>query len=259
MTTPLYIVDAFTDKPFSGNPAAVCPLSEWFDDSTLQSMATENNLSETAFFVPNGDRFHLRWFTPEVEVPLCGHATLATSHVLFNHLNYSREEIVFESQSGELSVRRKGELLIMDFPVNNPTPVEIPDSLIVALGALPKEVHLSQDTYLVVYETEDNILSINPNFSLLEQVDMPYIIVTSRGTKSDFVSRFFTPKVGVPEDPVTGSAHCTLIPYWADRLNKNSLHAYQVSKRGGELFCENCGERVQIGGKAVTYAVGEIV
>ncbi len=259
MAIPLYIVDAFTDKPFSGNPAAVCPLNEWRDDEILRSVAAENNLSETAFFVPDGDRFHLRWFTPEVEVPLCGHATLATSHVLFNHLNYSRDEIVFESQSGELSVRRNDELLVMDFPVNRPTAIDMPDNLIVALAALPKEVHQSQDTYLVVYETEEDVLSISPNFTLLEQVDMPYIVVTAQGTKSDFVSRFFTPKVGVPEDPVTGSAHCTLIPYWADRLNKNSLHAYQVSKRGGELFCEYCGERVQIGGKAVTYAVGEIV
>jgi PhzF family phenazine biosynthesis protein len=258
MSIPLYIVDAFTDKPFSGNPAAVCPLNEWLDDSLLQSIAAENNLSETAFFVLKGDGYHLRWFTPVVEVPLCGHATLASAYVLFNHLGFAREEIVFETVGGELRVRRKDDLLLMNFPARDPQPVEAPEQLIQGLGLAPVEVCQSEETYLVVYENENIIQAVKPDFPVLEQLDNPDIIITAQGKTSDFVSRFFAPKVGVPEDPVTGSAHCTLIPYWAQKLNKNSLRAQQVSKRGGELFCENLGDRVQIGGKAVTYAVGEI-
>jgi len=258
MAIPLYIVDAFTDKPFSGNPAAVCPLQEWLDDSLLQSIAAENNLSETAFFVPKGDGYHLRWFTPAVEVPLCGHATLASANVLFNHLGFAHEEIVFETVSGELRVRRKDDLLLMNFPARIPQPVEAPERLIQGLGLPPVEVCQSEETYLALYENENIIRAIKPDFPVLEQLDNPDIIITAQGKTSDFVSRFFAPQVGVPEDPVTGSAHCTLIPYWAQKLNKNSLRAQQVSKRGGELFCENLGDRVQIGGKAVTYAVGEI-
>lgn len=259
MKIPLYIVDAFTENRFSGNPAAVCPLSEWLDDTTLQSIAEENNLSETAFFVKSGDGFHLRWFTPKVEVPLCGHATLATAHVLFNHLQYDKDEIVFETMSGNLSVRRDNDLLLMNFPAKKPSVVNTPELLAGGLGVEPVEVLQSPETYLALYKSEAEIVSITPDFYKFEKLDMPYIIITAQGEKSDFVSRFFAPQVGVPEDPVTGSAHCTLVPYWADRLNKTSLHAIQVSKRRGELFCEYLNDRVQIGGKAVTYAVGEIV
>ncbi len=259
MKIPLYIVDAFTQKPFSGNPAAVCPLQEWFDDTQLLSIAAENNLSETAFFVPQDEGFHLRWFTPAVEVPLCGHATLATSHVLFNHMNFSGNEIVFESKSGPLQVKKRDNLILMNFPANTPSESSIPDHLVHALGKQPQEALQSENTLMVVYETEDDILSINPDFLALEDIDQPYIIVTAPGSESDFVSRFFGPRVGVPEDPVTGSAHCTLVPYWSKRLNKTSLYAKQVSKRGGDLFCEYFGERVEIVGRAVTYAIEEIL
>ncbi len=258
MNIPLYIVDAFTNKPFSGNPAAVCPLQKWLDDSLLQSIAAENNLSETAFFIPKGDAYHLRWFTPAVEVPLCGHATLASAHVLFNHLGFIREEIVFETMRGELRIRRMDDLLLMNFPARIPQPVDTPEQLIKGLGLQPMEVCESEETFLALFENENIIRAIKPDFPVLEELHNPDIIITAQGNSSDFVSRFFAPQVGVPEDPVTGSAHCTLIPYWSQRLNKDSLRAQQVSERGGELFCENLGERVQIGGNAVTYAVGEI-
>jgi len=258
MGIPLYIINAFTEKKFGGNPAAVCPLTEWLDDQTLQSIAEENNLSETAFFVREDNAFGLRWFTPKVEVDLCGHATLASAYVLFKYLDYDKPHILFETKSGQLSVKKDGELLLMDFPAYDPIPVSPPERLIQALGLHPLQVMQSPKTYLALYEKEDEILSIAPDFSLLEKLEMPCVIVSAEGSKSDFISRFFAPQAGIQEDPVTGSAHCTLIPYWAKRLQKTSLFARQLSKRQGELYCEFLDSRVSIGGKAVTYALGEI-
>ena len=237
----------------------MCPLQKWLDDDTLQLIAAENNLSETAFFVSKGDTFKLRWFSPKVEVPLCGHATLASAYVLFEHLNYQHPQIIFETQSGQLKVEKRKGLLAMDFPARKPVLVDTPQELIQGLGLEPLEVLQSPNTYMAVYENEENVMSISPDFLIIEKLDMEYIIITAKGNKSDFVSRFFAPRIGVPEDPVTGSAHCTLIPYWANKLNKNKLYARQLSKRQGELYCEFLGERVNIGGKAVTYAIGEII
>ena len=258
MKIPIFVIDAFTEKRFSGNPAAVCPLSKWLPDETLQAIAAENNLSETAFFVGEGEIFNLRWFTPKVEVNLCGHATLASAYVLFQHLDYDRPEIVFDTKSGELRVQKTEDLLVMDFPARNPVSCDIPEALVRGLGAGPIEVLQSVGTYMAVFESEKDILAMTPNFSLIEQLDVRCVIVTSEGSSSDFVSRFFAPQVGIPEDPVTGSAHCTLVPYWAEKLNKTKLFACQLSKRRGQLYCELKGNRVDIGGKAVTYAIGEI-
>ena len=258
MGIPLYIVDAFTEKKFGGNPAAVCPLTDWLDDKTLQSIAEENNLSETAFFVREENAFKLRWFTPKVEVSICGHATLASAYVLFEHLKYDNSQIIFQTKSGPLAVKKDADRLLMDFPAYKPVPVSPPDQLIQGLGSKPLQVLRSPETYLAVYENEEDILSIVPDFSVIEKLDMRCVIVTAEGSQSDFVSRFFAPQVGILEDPVTGSAHCTLIHYWAEKLNKTSLYAIQLSKRRGELYCEFLDSRVSIGGRAVTYALGEI-
>ena len=257
MKIPIYQVDAFTDQLFGGNPAAVCPLEEWPDSQTMQNIAAENNLSETAFFVMKKTGFDIRWFTPTMEVNLCGHATLASSHVIFNHLDYKGEEVVFTSLSGELKVSRADDRLTLDFPSTPPSAVDAPEELIQGLGREPKEVHKSRD-YLALFESEADILSVEPNFSILKKADCLGIIITAEGEKSDFVSRFFAPAAGIDEDPVTGSAHTTLIPFWAKKLEKNTLHAFQLSKRRGELFCELSGDRVKIGGRAVTFFKGEI-
>ena len=258
MNIPIYQVDAFTDKPFGGNPAAVCPLEEWLSPELMQSIAAENNLSETAFFVRNDKIFELRWFTPMIEVDLCGHATLASAHVLFNHLGYSEEQIAFSTVSGELRVTRENSRLILDFPATPPSPAGIKEGLIQGLGKRPTEVHKSRD-YLAVFGSEADILSLKPNFDILGKLDCLGIIVSAKGENCDFVSRFFAPAAGIDEDPVTGSAHTTLIPFWAERLKKNILHAFQLSRRKGELFCEYAGDRVKIGGHAVTFFVGEII
>lgn len=258
MKIPIYQVDAFTSRLFAGNPAAVCPLDEWLDDATLQAIAAENNLSETAFFVPRGERFHLRWFTPAVEVDLCGHATLATAYVIFNHLRPELDSAAFDTQSGELVVRREGGLLAMDFPARPPQPLTPHERLIDALGTQPDTVLASRD-YLVVYHDEEQVRTLQPDMDLVAGVDRFAVIVTAPGRDCDFVSRFFAPAQGVNEDPVTGSAHCTLVPYWSKRLHKTRLHARQVSSRGGELFCEDLGERVKISGHAALYLKGEIV
>ena len=259
MKIPIFQVDAFTSSLFRGNPAAVCILDDWIDDLLLQSIAAENNLSETAFIVPRGETFDLRWFTPTTEVDLCGHATLASAHVLFNKRAWPEETVCFQTRkSGQLSVARKGDLLEMDFPaipVHEQTP---PEGLRQALNIEPEEIFGSAEDILVVLDSEKTVQGISPDFAKLEQVDCRGVIVTAKGDRSDFVSRFFGPRVGVPEDPVTGSAHCVLVPYWAGRLKKNILHAIQVSKRGGELFCENLGQRVRISGRAVMYLQGEI-
>jgi len=259
MKIPFYQVDAFTNKVFKGNPAAVCLLDSWPDDKVMQNIAAENNLSETAFMVNKAPGIYdLRWFTPAVEVDLCGHATLAGAFVIFNFIDKNLSSIDFKTASGTLSVARSGELLSMDFPARKPMPVEPPERLPRALGRAPLAVLKSRDL-LAVFGNESHVRELTPDFRLLKQMkDIVAVIVTAPGEKSDFVSRFFAPMVGIPEDPVTGSAHCTLIPYWAERLNKRVLHAFQLSNRGGELFCEHLGDRVKISGHAVLYATGEI-
>jgi PhzF family phenazine biosynthesis protein len=252
-----YQVDAFTTRVFAGNPAAVCPLEDWLDDSLLQAIAGENNLSETAFFVPSGTRFRLRWFTPVAEVDLCGHATLAAAHVLFEILGYSDPVITFETRSGELFVEKHGDRLRMDFPARPPAPCEVPQLLVDGLGVPPREV-LAADDYLAVFDSEATVRAIVPEPTRLLQLGLRGVIVTAPGADVDFVSRFFAPAFGIPEDPVTGSAHCELGPYWAKRLGKSILSARQVSKRGGDLTCELRGDRVLLSGSAVTVMQAEI-
>ncbi len=260
-TIQIYQADAFTDQLFGGNPAAVCPLTEWLPDEIMQQIALENNLAETAFFVPDGDGFMLRWFTPELEIDLCGHATLASAHILYTELGFEGASISFKTKvAGTLVVSKTDDLYTLDFPSRPLQPCEVPDILLEALGgnASPSIIQKSRD-YFVVYESEADIVNLKPDFALLGKIDVIGIIVTAPGEEVDFVSRFFAPSCSVPEDPVTGSAHCTLIPYWAKRLDKNSMRAYQLSARKGEIWCENKGERVLISGKAITYLCGEIV
>jgi PhzF family phenazine biosynthesis protein len=257
MKIPIYQIDAFTSRIFSGNPAAVCPLKEWLEDSLLQAIAQENNLSETAFFVPERDGYHIRWFTPVAEVDLCGHATLAAAFVIFTHFEQSSEEITFRSRSGALTVAREKALLSMDFPSQPPVPCKAPKALVDGLGEEPVKVLHSED-YVAVFSGENDIVELHPDMGVLRELDLRGVIVTARGGSVDFVSRFFAPKLGVDEDPVTGSAHCALTPYWARRLGKRELHAHQVSKRGGELFCKDCGDRVSISGRAVAFMEGSI-
>lgn len=256
MKTPYFEVDAFTSKPFHGNPAGVCPLEKWLDDATMQNIAAENNLSETAFFVARGDDYELRWFTPTVEIDLCGHATLASAFILFSELGFRGDVVRFHSKSGPSVVTRKNDVLTLDFPSRPPAPCKAPEALIRGLGKNPVEILKARD-YFCVFANPEDIRSLNPDFALLGTLDQK-VIVTAPGIDSDFVSRFFAPTDGVPEDPVTGSAHCTLIPYWARRLGKTKLFARQISKRGGELFCELAGDRVLMGGKAVLYSRGQI-
>jgi len=257
MKITYYHIDAFTDTPFTGNPAGVCPLDSWLPDVTLQKIAAENNLSETAFFVPSGDHFDLRWFTPAIEVDLCGHATLASGYVLTRYLGYRDEVIHFESKSGTLMVERHGDILTLDFPSRPGNPTEAPIALTAGLGRQPGEVYLARD-YLAVFPNQADVMTIQPIQEELIRLDCLGIIVTAPGEDVDFVSRFFAPRAGIPEDPVTGSSHCTLIPYWANRLGKSKLTARQLSTRGGQLFCSLEGERVKIGGHAVTYLKGEL-
>jgi PhzF family phenazine biosynthesis protein len=254
---PIFHVDAFTSRLFAGNPAAVCPLPSWLDDAVLQSIAAENNLSETAFFVTGKKHRDLRWFTPTREVDLCGHATLAAAYVIFNFLDKKQEVAVFESKSGTLRVARSGDMLVLDFPSRPPEPCEAPPALAQGLGKAPREVWSSRD-YLAVYDDEDEVRHLRPDMARLRTLDRLGVIATAPGKASDFVSRFFAPGAGIDEDPVTGSAHCTLTPYWARRLGKDRLHALQVSARGGELFCMPRGDRVAIAGRAVKYFQGVI-
>jgi PhzF family phenazine biosynthesis protein len=258
MRIPLYQVDAFTSHLFRGNPAAICPLDRWLPDETLQSIAAENNLAETAYYVPNGKGYHLRWFTPAVEVDLCGHATLASAHVIFSiRRETTGSRVSFQSKSGELIVDREGDLYALDFPSRPPSECAVDPGLIDALGAKPKLILGARD-YLCVFDTEEQVRALAPNMDKLCAIDRFAFIVTAPGRDCDFVSRFFGPAKGVPEDSVTGSAHCTLIPYWSKLLGKTKLYARQISKRGGELFCEDRGERVRIAGKAVTFLEGHI-
>lgn len=255
MSIPYYQVDAFTSSLFSGNPAGVCLLADWLPDTVLQSIAAEHNLAETAFVVPRGSYFDLRWFTPVLEMDLCGHATLAAAHVLFCHLGRHDSEVRFQTCSGMLTVVRQDKILTLDFPARPAAVCPPPADLIKGLGCTPIFTAKSRD-YLAVLETEQAIRELQPDLAALQQLDCLGIIITAPGQHCDFVSRFFAPRAGVSEDPVTGSAHCTLIPYWAGRLGRSQLRALQVSRRGGELFCEYRGERVGIGGHAITYSSG---
>jgi len=258
MKLPLYQLDAFSGRLFAGNPAAVCPLARWLPDATMQTIAAENNLSETAFLVPEGADFGLRWFTPTVEVDLCGHATLASGKVVFERLRPGSAAVRFHTKSGALGVAKKGDWLELDFPARPAKPCDAPAVLLDALGGNPREVQKGVRDYLVVYGSEAEVLALRPEFAALATLDGASVIVTAEGDEADFVSRFFAPSHGVDEDPVTGSAHCVLTPYWAERLGKRTLDARQVSKRGGVLRCELRGERVGIAGQAVFYLEGTI-
>jgi PhzF family phenazine biosynthesis protein len=258
MKLPFFQVDAFTSRIFGGNPAGVCPLESWLDYDVMQAIAAENNLAETAFFVAGPDRFHLRWFTPTTEVDLCGHATLASAWVLFEKLGLQADEVGFDTRSGVLAVKKEADRLSMNFPSRPGAPAEAPAALAAGLkyGA-PVEILRARD-YMVVLDSEEAVRALQPDFAKLAKVDTWGIIATAPGRDADFVSRFFAPGHGVPEDPVTGSSHCTLVPYWAKRLGKSKLRAHQVSARGGELYCEDLGARVSIAGSAVLYLEGTI-
>lgn len=258
MRLPIFIVHAFTDKLFGGNPAAVCPLTEWLPDEIMQQLAKENNLSETAFFVPENDGFRIRWFTPTVEVKLCGHATVATAHILYTELGYDKDEILFYSLSGELKVSRTADGRIrLDFPANKPTPMEdVPDALFASLHMQPSPVFKSSFDLMVVLSSQKEIEDLQPDFTLLATVKARGVICTAKGEHSDVVARCFYPQSGINEDPVTGSAHTILIPYWAEVLGETHLQSIQLSERRGYLDCELKGDRVLMRGNAVTYLTG---
>lgn len=257
MQVNIYQIDAFASRPFEGNPAAVCPLEAWLPDELMQSIAAENNLSETAFFVPDGDKYHIRWFTPAAEVELCGHATLASAFVLFNCLGASGDTITFDSESGLLPVHKDGDRIVLDFPAQPPEPCGTPSQIIEAFTMAPVECLQAADL-LVVFEHAGQVRSADPDIATLAKLRSRGIIITASDDDYDFISRFFAPAVGIPEDPVTGSAHTQLVPYWSDRTGKTRFHARQVSARGGDLFCELVGDRVHIGGTAVEYLQGTI-
>jgi len=256
MRLPLFQIDAFADRPFAGNPAAVMVLEAWLPDPMMQAIAVENNLAETAFIVQGADAWQIRWFTPELEIDLCGHATLASAWVAFHELGHPGDSIRFRSMSGMLKVDQEGDRLVLDFPSRPPVPCEPPPGLFEALGISARPVAKARD-HFVVLNSEAELAALKPDFSALDKVDCFGVIVTAPGDSVDFVSRFFTPAAGIPEDPVTGSAHCTLIPYWAERLGKAVLNARQISQRGGDLACELKGDRVAIGGRAVKVLQGE--
>ena len=254
-----FVIDVFTEKLFDGNPAGVCLLDSWPDHAVMQNIAAENNLAETAFLVCEDENsYGLRWFTPEVEIDLCGHATLASAFVLMNELRAVSGTVDFHTQSGKLSVTKNDDMFTMDFPSRAPVRCDVPTLLEKALGVPVMETHMCRDL-LVLLDNENTIRNLRPDFALLREIDNVFaVIVTARGTDCDFVSRFFAPGAGIPEDPVTGSSHCTLIPFWSSRLGKAQMKARQLSARGGSLLCEDCGERVKIGGTAVCYLCGEI-
>jgi PhzF family phenazine biosynthesis protein len=257
MKLPIYQIDAFANELYKGNPAAVVPLKEWLPVSVMQNIALENNLSETAFFVNDKGYYHIRWFTPAVEVPLCGHATLASSFVIFNFLEENIKEIKFMSKSGELIVTRHKNLITLNFPSKKPLPIIAPQNLLNAIPVEPKEV-LFNTSLLAVFDNEEIVREMKPNMSALAELKEDGLIITAPGKKYDFVSRYFVPNAGIDEDPVTGYAHTILTPYWSERLSKQKLKAYQASKRGGEVFVENLGDRVKISGYAILYLKGEI-
>ena len=257
MNIPMYQVDAFTSSLFQGNPAAVCYLEHWLPEETMQKIAAENNLSETAFFIRRGDDFELKWFAPKGEVELCGHATLATAFVIFHHIEPKRSNITFFTKGGILMVFREGKLVTMLFPPKETVRSSTPDALVRGLGKKPVEVQKGYN-YLAVYEKEEDILLLKPDFNELKKLDAHGVIVTAKSDKADFVSRYFAPKMGVNEDPVTGSAHCSLVPYWSRVLGKTEFLAYQRSPRGGKIICANMGERIKLSGEAVLYFEGTI-
>jgi PhzF family phenazine biosynthesis protein len=262
MQLPIYQVDAFTDRLFGGNPAAICPLERWLPDATMQAIAAENNLAETAFYVPEADGFALRWFTPEVEVDLCGHATLASARVIFQH-EPNRSSISFRTlKSGMLTVKRAGDLLMMDFPARPAALVAAPEGLVAAFGRTPVEtlgVRGNMSILMAVYRSAADVAALKPDVQALTKLDWSAVIATAQGEDGiDFVSRFFAPALGIPEDPVTGAAHCTLTPYWAARLGKTRLEARQISRRGGALTCTLNGDRIIMAGRAVLYMQGTI-
>jgi PhzF family phenazine biosynthesis protein len=257
MRIPYFEIAAFTNRAFAGNPAGVCLLAEWLEDARLQAIASENNLAETAFVVPRGEHFDLRWMTPTIEVDLCGHATLASAHVLFHHRGYAGDVVRFQSKSGELQVTRDGERLVLDFPSLPAGAISPPNELGAALGARPQQLLKGRD-YFAIFASQQEVAAIRPDLKRVAQLDAQGVVVSAPGDDCDFVSRYFAPAAGIPEDPVTGSTHCTLIPYWSQRLGKKELFARQISPRGGELFCRDAGDRVSIGGEAVTYVEGTI-
>lgn len=261
MELPIYQVDAFADAVFKGNPAAIMPLEQWLDDAMLQAIAMENNLSQTAYLVKNDSGYDLRWFTPQVEVDLCGHATLAAAHVLFDHLDYAHDEILFSTRSGELRVKRSATGLTLDFPATELVTMDVDLAVCNALGAVASEAMLpakNPSQALYVYEFEEDVAGLTPDFPALLAASEHCIIATAPGDNCDFVSRFFGPQVGIDEDPVTGSAHCALVTYWAGRLHLNELQARQISARGGSLSCELRDGRVFMTGTAVTFMVGVV-
>jgi PhzF family phenazine biosynthesis protein len=257
MELPLYQVDAFTDRLFAGNPAAVCPLEVWLPDATMQAIAAENNLSETAFFVPRGEDYELRWFTPTVEINLCGHATQASGFIVMTRLAPHRSSVRFHTKSGPLTVTRRGDMFAIDLPSRPPERCTMPEKFVGALGRKPAQI-LGAAMYLTIFESEADVAALTPDLATLSGIDRDGVIASAPGRDCDFVSRYFAPHAGIPEDPVTGSAHCTLMPYWAERLGKSKLHARQISKRGGELFCELRGDRVVMAGHAAFYLDGRI-
>ncbi len=257
MKLRMFQVDAFADRVFEGNPAAIIPLEAWLDESLMQAIAEENNLSETAYFVPAGEAFELRWFTPGGEVDLCGHATLASAHVVYEHLGHSKAEVRFLTRSGALIVRRRAGALTMDFPAAPPKRVDVPAALLRGLGGKPTEVLAAFD-YVAVYESEDDVRGLAPDFAQLKSLDLRGVVATAPGRAVDFVSRCFFPKLRIDEDPVTGSAHCEMAPFWAARLGRSELRARQVSKRGGSLTCAIREDRVLLTGKAVDFMTAEI-
>jgi len=257
MKIAIYQIDAFATRTFEGNPAAVCPLDSWLPDKLMQSIAAENNLSETAFFVPEGEGYSIRWFTPAAEVALCGHATLASAFVLFNILDYKGDRIDFNSKSGILHVSRSGERLVLDFPSQPPEPCDVSEEIIEAFGMVPRECLKAED-HLLIFQNADQVQTAIPNIDILRNLDSRGVIISAASKEYDFVARFFAPNLGVAEDPVTGSAYTQLVPYWAKQTGKTVFHARQVSSRGGELFCELVGDRVRIAGRAVKYLEGSI-
>jgi len=258
MKLPIYQVDAFTNKLFGGNPAAVMPLDKWLDDSVMQNIAAENNLAETAFFIKEENHYHIRWMTPTIEVPLCGHATLAAAYVIFNYYEKESNKIKFTSLGGDLFVEREGDLLSLDFPANKPHATERPKEIFECFGKEPVEI-LANGFYLfVVFDSEEFIRTYTPKMDLIKKIHHSAVIISAKGREADYVSRMFAPNSGIDEDPVTGSAHTVSVPYWSEKLGKKKLNALQVSKRGGELFCEDLVSRIKIAGKAKLYLVGNI-
>jgi PhzF family phenazine biosynthesis protein len=258
-TLQIFQIDAFTSEIFKGNPACVMPLDNWLPDDTLLKIAKENNVSETAYFIKKEDHFYLRWFTPEIEMDLCGHATLATAYCLRNHLNYKKDSVKFDSMSGELIVKFNADYMQMDFPHRKPVKSDLPQNILDSLSIKPIEILKSRD-YVLIYDNEDQIKNIKIDKELFDRknIDPGGVVITSVGTKSDFVSRYFVPQCSFFEDPVTGSTHCSLVPYWSEKLNKKKLKSIQLSERGGEMICEDVLNRVLINGKAVTYSEGHV-